>query len=270
MCSFESFPTIVFWGFLTAVWVTVRVLESQGPFSVFLPLLLKLWFGRSQIVLFFFKAFSPSTNPLVAVPWAPITIGKIVTFMFHSFLNSQARSRFLSLFSDSFNFTLWFGGTAKSIILQLHFFVVVDCLRSSHLGVIWWSVSISKSQGGLCISFSTTDDGLCIYCLFVWSNFNFLHNFQLLTQSGLVLYSFCVNLLHSLIMGLIVSSILPHNIHLLFCCVLSILALIWLVFVMLFCAAIRRVSVPLLRFIFLSHDLVFSCELSLVSRLKRP
>ena len=37
---------------------------------------------------------------------------------------------------------------------------------------------------------------------------------------------FCPNWLHSLIMSLIRSSLSPHNIYLLFCCVLSILALI--------------------------------------------
>ena len=43
-------------------------------------------------------------------------------------------------------------------------------------------------------------------------------------------------------------SLSPHNLHLLFCCVLSILALIWLVLTVLFCAAIRRDSVSLWRF----------------------
>ena len=71
-------------------------------------------------------------------------------------------------------------------------------------------------------------------------------------------------------MWLVVSSLLPHNPQLLFCCVLSILALIWLVFVALFCAAIRRDSFYLLKFPFLSHVHVFSCEMLLVSRLKRP
>ena len=63
------------------------------------------------------------------------------------------------------------------------------------------------------------------------------------TQSCLVLYSFCANLLHSLIMWLIVSSLPPYSLHLLFCCVLSILALVWLVLMVLFSAAIRRDSV---------------------------
>ena len=55
-----------------------------------------------------------------------------------------------------------------------------------------------------------------------------------------------------------VSSLSPHNLHLLFYSVLSILALIWLVFMTLFSAAIRRDSVSLLRFPFLSHVQVFS------------
>ena len=55
------------------------------------------------------------------------------------------------------------------------------------------------------------------------------------TQSCLVLYSFCDNLLHLLIMWLIVSSLTPHNLLLLFCCVLSILAFIWFVLMVLFC-----------------------------------
>ena len=44
------------------------------------------------------KSSRPLNNPLVTVPKAPITIDIIVTFMFHSFFNSLARSRSLSLF----------------------------------------------------------------------------------------------------------------------------------------------------------------------------
>ena len=95
-----------------------------------------------------------------------------------------------------------------------------------------------------------------MYHLFVWSNLNFLHISQwitLPTQSCLVFYSFCANLLHSLIMWLMVPSASPHNQHLLFCCVLSILALIWLVLMMLLCPAIKRDSVSLWNFPFFSH-----------------
>ena len=64
-------------------------------------------------------------NPLVTVPKAPITIGTIVTFMFHSFFNSLARSRYISFFSHSFSFNLCSAGTAKSTILQILFFFLL-------------------------------------------------------------------------------------------------------------------------------------------------
>ena len=44
-----------------------------------------------------FMSSSPFCDPLVTVPNAPITIGIIVTCMFHSFFNSLARSRYLLL-----------------------------------------------------------------------------------------------------------------------------------------------------------------------------
>ena len=59
------------------------------------------------------KSSRPFDNPLVIVPNAPITIGTIVTFMFHSFFNSLARSRNLSFFSLSFRFILWSAGLTR-------------------------------------------------------------------------------------------------------------------------------------------------------------
>ena len=47
------------------------------------------------------KSSSPFSYPLVTVPNTPITIGIIVTCVFHSFFNSLARSRYLSFFSLS-------------------------------------------------------------------------------------------------------------------------------------------------------------------------
>ena len=77
-----------------------------------------------------FRSSRPFNNPLVTVPKAPITIGIIVTFMFHSFFNSLARSRYLSLFSRSFSFILWSARTAKSTILQIFFFLLLIIIRS--------------------------------------------------------------------------------------------------------------------------------------------
>ena len=220
------------------------------------------------------KTSRPFNNPSVNVPNEAITIGTIVTFMFHSFFNSLARSRYLSFFSLSFRFILWSARTARSTILQILFFlfIIIILLLSGLLVEISWSVCMLKSHRSLCKSFYRTGAELCIYHLFVWSNWNFLHIFQwitLPTQSYLALYSFCANLLHSLIMWLIVSSLSPHCLHLLFCCVLSMLALIWLVLMALSCAAIRRDSVSLLRFPLLSQVQVFWCEMLFIRRLEQ-
>ena len=212
------------------------------------------------------KSFSPYNTPLTIVPNAPITIGITVICMFHRFFKSLTRSRYL-FFLHSFSFIQWSAGTAKSTILQLLFFLLIS-IRS---GLLRWSVCMSKSHRILCVLCSRTGTGLCIYHLFVWSNLNFLYISQWIampTQSCLVLYSFA-NFLHSLI-WLMVSSPSQHNQHWLFCCILSILPLLWLVLVMLSCAAIRRDSVSLLKFPFLSHVQVLSCEMLFISRLKRP
>ena len=196
----------------------------------------------------------PFHNPSVTVPKALITIGIIVPFVFHSFFNSLARSRYLSFFLFSFNYILWSTGTAKSTILQVLFFLLI-ITRFGRLAVIRWSVSMSKSYRSLCVLFSRTDAGLCIYHLFVRSNW---------ISCTILRGSPCPP------MWLIVLSLLPHNLHLLFCCVLSILALIWLVLMALFDASIRKDSVSLLRFPLLSHVHVFSCEMLLICRLKGP
>ena len=115
------------------------------------------------------KSSRPFNNPLVTVTKAPITVGIIVTFMFHSFINSLARSRYLSLFSHSFSFILWSTGTAKSTILQI-FFLLLIIIRSGLLAEIRWSVCILKSHRSLCVSFSRIGSGLWIYHLLAWSN----------------------------------------------------------------------------------------------------
>ena len=111
--------------------------------------------------------FSRSFNhPLVIVPKAPITIGTIVTFMFHSFFNSLAKSRYLSFFSHSLRSILWSPGTAKSTILQILFFLLI-IIRSGLLTGVRWSVCMLKSHRSLCVSISMIGAGLCIYHLLV-------------------------------------------------------------------------------------------------------
>ena len=135
-----------------------------------------------------FKSSSPCINPLVTVPSAPITIGITITFMLHSFYSSLAKLRYLSLFSLSFSFTLF----SKFFFLKLS------------LGLIIWPKLnhsfVSKSQRILCISFSSMDSEVCIYHLFVWSNFNLLHNSLWITFStqSYTLFEliYCIHLLY--------------------------------------------------------------------------
>ena len=70
---------------------------------------------------YFTKSSSPCTKPSVNVLSTLITIGIAVSFMIHSFFSSLARSRYLSLFSLFFIFTLWSAGTTKSTIQQVLF-----------------------------------------------------------------------------------------------------------------------------------------------------
>ena len=148
-------------------------------------------------------------------------------------------------------------------------FFIIIIIRYGLLVEVRSSVWMSKSNRCLCVSFFRTGAGLCVYHLFVWLNLNFSHISQwitLPTKCYLTLYSFSANFLHSLIMWLIVSSLSPHSLHLLFCWYLSILVLIWLVIMALFCAAIRRDFVFLEKFPFLSHVQVLSSEMLFISR----
>ena len=189
--------------------------------------------------------------------------------MFHSFFQLYSKVEVLILL---FTFFLFYSVVRRDCNFASSLFLLLIIIRSGLLVEIRWSVCMSKSHRSLYVLFSWIGARLIIYHLLAWSNFNFLHISQwitLLTQSCLVLYSFCANLLHSL-MWLMVSSLSPHSRHLLFCCVFSILALIELVLMALFYAAIRRDSVSLLKFPFLSQVLVFWCEMLFISHLKRP
>ena len=101
------------------------------------------------------KSSSPCTNTWVTVPKAPVMIGITVTFMFHNFFDSLARSRHLSFFSLSFSFILWSAGAAKSTILQVLFFLLI-IIRSGLLAETRRSVCMSKSHRSLRVPFSMT------------------------------------------------------------------------------------------------------------------
>ena len=119
------------------------------------------------------KSSRPFNNPLVILPKAPITIGANVTFMFHSFFNSVARSRYLSIFSHSFRCGQ--PGQQNRQFCKFSFFFLLIIISSGLLVGIRWFVCMLKSHRSLCVSFSRTGAGLCIYHLLVWSTLKFLH-----------------------------------------------------------------------------------------------
>ena len=99
------------------------------------------------------KSFRPFNNALVPVPKTPITIGIIVTFMFHSFFNSLARSRYLSLFTFFLFYSVVCRDNKVDIFANFLFSLLI-IIRSGLLVEIRWSVWLSKSHWSLCIIFS--------------------------------------------------------------------------------------------------------------------
>ena len=119
------------------------------------------------------KSSRPFNNPLVIVPNAPFTTGTIVTFMFHSFFNSLARSRG-TYPSFHFPLDLFCGPKQSRQFYRFSFFFFCWLLWGRLLAGIRWSVCMLKSHRSLCESFSRAGAGLCIYHLFVWSNWTLL------------------------------------------------------------------------------------------------
>ena len=133
------------------------------------------------------KSSIPYNNPL---PKAPIKIGIIATFMFHSFSHFPSKVEVLIVlftFFQCYSVISW-NSRVHNFAISLFF-----CWLSWGLD-IWLRLSdpfyTSKSHRSLCTSFSRRGVVLSIYHLFVWSNLNFLHISQsitLPTQACLVL-----------------------------------------------------------------------------------
>ena len=181
-----------------------RLSDSKSPqvsrtlLSILADLVAVLWIV--SIRPFISKSSCPFVNPLVSIPRAPITFH--VTFMFLGFPSHLGQQ---SPPFNKFSFSFFF------------FFFLLTIIRYGRLAESKWSVCISKSERSLCVSFSWRDSGLCINYLFVWSNFNFLHNSQwitLPTQAFLVFYSPCASLLNSLLLLLLLllSNMSSHEI----------------------------------------------------------
>ena len=111
--------------------------------------------------------------------------------MFHSFFQFPSKVEVLILLFTFFQFYSVVSRDSKvdNFVSSLFFFLFI-IIRSGHLAEIRWSVCMSRSHRSLCVLFSRTGAGLCIYHLFVWSNLDFLYISQwitLPTQSCLLL-----------------------------------------------------------------------------------
>ena len=139
----------------------------------------------------YFQVLQSRYQSFETVPFALITNGITVTFMFHIFFSSLANSKNLSL-SASFQFYPVVSRNSKnhnSTSSQSFFFFLLLLLLftitwSGRPAEIRWSVCNWKFQRILCVSFSWMDSGSCIYHLFISSNLNFFHNSQLITFSA--------------------------------------------------------------------------------------
>ena len=88
------------------------------------------------------KSSRPFNNPLVTVPRAPITIGIIVTFMFHSFFQFSSKVKVLILLFTFFQFYSVASRDSKvdnfaNSLFFLFFFLLV-IIRSGLLAEIRW------------------------------------------------------------------------------------------------------------------------------------
>ena len=168
------FHISVSWWFSTGVWVTASVLKSPGLFSVIRPFLnnVAVWMVSTRPPIS--KSFSPFSNPSVTVPNAPITIGIIVTCMFHFFFEFPSLVEVRILLFTFFQFYSLVSRDIKVDNFANSLFLLIS-IRYGFLAEIRGFVCMSKSHRSLCVLFSTLGAGLSIYHLLVWSKLNFLY-----------------------------------------------------------------------------------------------
>ena len=143
-------------------------------------------------------------------------------------------------------------GTAKSTIRQVLFFCWLFCC----LAEIRWSVCILKSYS-IFLRVILKDGFRVVHILLVrMVKFKFLAQFPVdhiphAFVFSLIL-SFFANPLYSLITWLSISSLSPHNLQSLFCCVLSIFTLTYFVLIAFFLLLLEEIPSHFLGFPFLA------------------
>ena len=92
------------------------------------------------------KSSSLFSNPLVTVPNAPITIGIIVTLMFHSFFQFPRKVEVLILPFTFFQFYSVVSRDSKVDYFANSLVFLLIIIKSGLLAGIWWSVCMLKSH----------------------------------------------------------------------------------------------------------------------------
>ena len=106
------------------------------------------------------KSSSPFSNPLVTVPTAPITIGIIVTCMFHSFFQFPSKVEVLIPLFTFFQFYSVVSRDSKVDYFASSLFLLI-IIKYGFVAGIRWSVCMSKSHRSLRVLFSKTGAELC-------------------------------------------------------------------------------------------------------------
>ena len=145
------------------------------------------------------KSSSPFSNPLVTVPNAPITIGIIVTCMFHSFFNSLA-SR--GTYPSFHILSVLFCGQPGQQSPRFCKFSSISLL----LGLAFWprlgDPCVCQSSIGVYVCYFLGQVLSCAYTICLYGQISISCTFPRGSpcRPSLVLYFFCANLLYSLIM----------------------------------------------------------------------
>ena len=220
ICSLlRVFLTSVSWLFLTGVWMSTSLLNSPWLLSVFWSISKMQYFGWSSTILLF---LSPLV--LVLILWwlyqehqLKLVLSSLPCSTAFSF-PEQGRGTYPSF--HILNVSLWSVGTAKSTVLKFlflfsfFFFFFVDYYRIWSSGrdlLIRLYLEIPEEFVRLILL-----DRFWVFLYTICSYGQTSTSCTILSvspcppQSCLVWYSFCTNLLHSLIMWLFVSSRSPH------------------------------------------------------------
>ena len=184
-------------------------------------------------------AWIVSTRSIISKSSGPFSISLVILvqrsnynwynrhFHLSQCFDSLSKSRYLSLFSLSFNFTVWSIGTIKSTVLHALFFFFCWFLKYLFVGMRTGDPSLYQNHREVNVSHSPGQILGCAYTICLYGQSSITRKIPCgspCPPKRVLSYTlFCVSLLYSLIIFFIVSPLSPHNLHLLFWWVLSFL-----------------------------------------------